>query len=59
MTKTVTWEVTAVLNGNELTGTATTQILLVDFGVEPPSIAGVLSVTDGALLTLNFTLVKQ
>jgi len=59
VTKTVTWEVTAMLNGNELTGTATTQIMLVDFGVEPPSIAGVLSVTDGALLTLNFTLVKQ
>jgi len=48
-----------VLQGDRLAGTATTNIMLVDFDVEPPSIAGILSVTDGALLTLEFVFVKQ
>jgi polyisoprenoid-binding protein YceI len=55
----ITWDVTAQLNGDRLTGTATTKIMLVDFGVTPPSIAGVLTVTDGATLTVNFTLQAQ
>ncbi len=50
----VTWEVAATLQGPRLTGAATTDIMLVDFGIEPPSIAGILSVTDGALITVNF-----
>ncbi|HNR46445.1 MAG TPA: YceI family protein [Anaerolineaceae bacterium] len=50
----ITWDVSAMLQGDRLTGTATTNIMLVDFGIEPPSIAGILSVTDGALLTVNF-----
>jgi len=58
-TRQVTWDVTGVLQGDRLAGTATTNIMLVDFDVEPPSIAGILSVTDGALLTLEFVFVKQ
>ncbi len=59
VTKSVTWDVTAVLQGSQLTGTAVTQIMLVDFSIMPPTIAGILNVTDGALLTLNFTFIKE
>lgn len=59
VTRPVTWQVTAVLDGKELTGTATTQILLADFGVEPPSIAGILNVTDSAALTVDFNFLRE
>lgn len=59
VTKSVTWEVTAVLQGSQLTGTAFTQIMLADFGITPPTIAGILNVTDGAQLTLDFTFIKE
>jgi len=55
----ITWDVTARLEGDRLIGSATTLILLVDFDVEPPSIAGVLTVTDGATLKLEFVLEAQ
>lgn len=51
----VTWDVTATLDGENLVGTATTQILMADFGVEPPS-NPFISVTDGVTLTLNYVL---
>ncbi len=51
----VTWDVTATLDGEALKGTATTQIMMADFGVEPPS-NPFLSVTDGVTLTLNYVL---
>ncbi len=55
-TRAVEWEVTATLNGDTLTGTATTFIMMADFGVTPPDIGGVLRVKDGVTLTLNFTM---
>lgn len=58
-TKPVTWDVTATLNGDQLTGTATTFLMMADWGVTPPNIAGVLIVKDGVTLTLNFTFKKQ
>ena len=51
----VTWDVTATLDGEALKGTATTQIMMADFGVEPPK-NPFLSVTDGVKLTLNYVL---
>jgi len=51
----VTWDVTATLDFDRLTGTATTFIKLADFGIPTPDIAGVLTVTDGVTLTLDFT----
>lgn len=51
----VTWDVTATLSGDTLTGTATTFIMLADFNVPVPNIAGMLKVTDGATVTLDFT----
>lgn len=55
-TQAVTWDVTAKLEGDKLSGTATTLILMADFGVEPPSIGGILNVKDGVTLTLEFVM---
>ena len=58
-TKPVTWDVTATLNGDQLTGTATTFLMMQDWGVTPPDIAGMLIVKDGVTLTLDFAFQKQ
>jgi polyisoprenoid-binding protein YceI len=55
MTKPVTFDVTGKLVGDTITGSATTQILMKDFGIDPPSIAGMLTVKDGVTIRLNFT----
>lgn len=54
-TRPITWNVKAVKNGNRLTGEATTFLMMKDWGVEPPDIAGVLIVKDGVTLTVTFT----
>lgn len=54
-TRPLTWNVKAVKSGNRLTGEATTFLMMKDWGVEPPNIAGVLIVKDGVNLTINFT----
>lgn len=54
ITKPVTFDMVARLDGHTFTGTATTNLLMQDFGFEPPSILGVLNVTDGVLVTVNF-----
>lgn len=53
-TRQQTWEVKATLNGDRLTGVATTFLMLADYNIPVPSIAGILKVTDGATITLNF-----
>ena len=55
-TQAVTWDVTATLANDVLSGQATARILMADFGIEPPSIAGILSVTDGVTLRLDFVM---
>lgn len=50
-----TWDVTATLDGSTLSGTATGFLLMRDFGFEPPDIAGMLRVTDGVTMTVEFT----
>jgi polyisoprenoid-binding protein YceI len=55
VTKPVTFDVTGKLQGDTVTGTATAQILMKDFGFDPPSIAGMLTVEDGVTITVNFT----
>ena len=54
ITQPITWDVTARLDGSSLSGTATANLLMVDFGFDPPNIANMLKVTDGVTLTLNF-----
>lgn len=58
-TRPLTWDVKAVKNGNRLTGQATTFIMMQDWGVPPPNIAGVLIVKDGVTLTIDFTFEQQ
>ncbi|MCO6449241.1 MAG: YceI family protein [Caldilineales bacterium] len=58
-TREAVWDAIATLNGDELTGAATIFFLLEDYGIPVPSILGVLSVTDGLTLTLEFTMVAD
>ena len=55
VTKPVTFDVTGKLAGDTITGTATTKILMKDFGFDPPSIAGMLTVQDGVTIKVDFT----
>lgn len=52
----VVWDVTATLEGDRLTGRATLATFLEDFDIPVPSIVGILRVTDGIQLTLDFTM---
>lgn len=55
VTKPVTFDVTGKLQGDTITGTATTQILMKDFGFDPPNVAGILTVKDGVTVNVTFT----
>ena len=55
VTKPVTFDVKGKLEGDTITGSATSKILMKDFGFDPPSVAGMLTVDDGVTLTINFT----
>lgn len=48
------WDVTATLNGNTLTGTAQTVVMLADYGIAVPDIPGILTVSDGITVTVDF-----
>jgi polyisoprenoid-binding protein YceI len=54
VTKPVTFETTGVIAGNEMRGTATTTILMTDFGFDPPSILNVLRAENEAKITFDF-----
>jgi len=54
VTRPVIWDVTATLSVDRLTGQATTVLRLSDFDVALPEVPGVLKVTDGVTLTLDF-----
>jgi polyisoprenoid-binding protein YceI len=55
VTKPVTFDAKVTLTGDTLTGTATTFLLMKDFGFDPPEILRTLTVQDGVNLTLKFT----
>ncbi len=54
VTRPQTFDVTARLDGDTFTGTAITSLLMRDYGFEPPEILGMLKVTDGVTVTVNF-----
>ena len=58
-TKPVTFDVQATLQDDTLSGIAQTFFLMTDFGVEPPEIPGILKVTDGVTVTVNFKAVEE
>ena len=53
-TQPVTFQVTATLSGNTLSGSATAQVLMSQFGIGPISLLGILQTQDQVKLTLNF-----
>ena len=53
-TQPVTFDVTVKLSGDTLTGTATTTILMSNFGIGPIKMAGILGTEDEVKLTFNF-----
>jgi polyisoprenoid-binding protein YceI len=46
ITRPTTFDVTASLRGDALTGVATTRLLMSDFGIDPPNFANTLTVAD-------------
>ena len=55
-TETVLLTVTAVWDNDTITGTATGNILLGDFGLTPPSLLGLLTVSEEVTIELEFDL---
>ena len=59
VTKPVTWDVTAQVQGNQVTGQATTSFKFEDFSLTQPRVARVLSIEDNIKLELDVTLQRQ
>jgi len=59
VTRPTTWDVSARLNGQELTGKATTSITFSDFGMTTPKVLVVLSVEETIRLELDFTMTRE
>ncbi len=59
VTKPVTFDVTARLEGDTLTGVATMNGLLTDYGIEPPSFANTLTVANDLGIRVEFTAKEQ
>jgi len=55
VTKPVTFTGTVTLNGPTLTGDATTNVLITDFGFDPPSLMGILQAQNQVELEIQFT----
>ena len=55
VTRPVTWDTTAALYLDRLQGTATTRINLADFGIPLPVVPGLIAVTDGVTVTVEYT----
>lgn len=54
VTKPATFDVNAKLVGDTLSGTATAQVKMSDFGIEPPSFANTLTVADDFRIEVQF-----
>jgi polyisoprenoid-binding protein YceI len=54
VTRPVTWQVTATFDQQKVSGNATTQVHITDFGMTPPKAGPVLSIEDQLTLELNF-----
>ena len=60
MTRPTTFDVTATLSGDTISGKATSEpMLLSDFGIEPPSFANTLTVADEFHVEVELTAVAQ
>lgn len=59
VTRPVTWDVTSQVEGDDLTGRATTTLTFQDFGLAKPSVAAVLSVNDEIRLEVAFHMTRS
>lgn len=59
VTNPVTFDVTATLNGDAISGVATTSFLMSTFGVEPPAMANLLTVGDNTVIRIEFVAQAQ
>ena len=59
VTQPATFDVTARLAGDTLTGVATTRLLMSTFGIEPPNFANTLTVADEFGIEVQFTAKEQ
>src|SRR5690242_5614978 len=59
VTKPATWQVTAQFAPTTVSGNATTDVNISDFGMTPPKAGPVLSIQDGLTLELAFTAARQ
>jgi polyisoprenoid-binding protein YceI len=53
VTRPATWQATVTFAGPEVTGTATTTVLMTDFGMTPPRVGSVVSIEDSVQLELD------
>jgi polyisoprenoid-binding protein YceI len=54
-TQPVRFDVTATLTGNSITGTATAEMRMTDFGFNPPAMANLFTVADEFTVEITFT----
>jgi polyisoprenoid-binding protein YceI len=59
ITRPVTFDVVARLEGDTITGLASTQLRMTDFGFEPPSFANLFTVEDQFVAEVDFTFKEQ
>jgi polyisoprenoid-binding protein YceI len=53
VTRPATWQATATFAERDVTGTATTTVLMTDFGMTPPRVGSVVSIEDAVRLELD------
>jgi polyisoprenoid-binding protein YceI len=59
VTKPVTWQVTAQFADGAITGNATANVKITDFGMTPPKVGPVLNIEDALTLELAFTAARE
>ena len=55
----ITFDVTATLDGDTITGVAIADTLLSDFGINPPNFANTLTVQDAFQIQMELTAVEE
>lgn len=58
VTQPMTFEVTATLEGDTLSGTAAGTLLMTDYGFDPPAIPNFMTAANEVLVTVDFTAVE-
>ncbi len=59
VTNSVVFDVTATLNGDMITGIATSEFLMSSFGVDPPRMTNLFTVGDNTVIRVEFVAQAQ